>query len=295
MAERIGFIGLGIMGRPMSLNLRRADYPLIVHDVVRGPVEELVAAGATDGGSARAVAQQSDIVITMLPDSPEVRQVILGPEGVAEGVRSGQVVVDMSTISPLVSREVAAALEARGVPTLDAPVSGGQKGAIEATLSIMVGGPRAAFERVLPIFQVMGKNIVHIGDEPGAGQIAKACNQIIVGITIMAVAEALTLARKAGVDPATVRQALLGGFAQSRILELHGQRMLDHNFQPGFRIKLHQKDLGIALAAGKAHGVPLLTTALVHEVLGALVAQGHQDLDHSGIARFVEALAGLAG
>lgn len=295
MAGRIGFIGLGIMGKPMALNLRRADYPLIVHDVVRGPVEELVAAGATDGGSARAVAQQSDIVITMLPDSPEVRQVILGPEGVAEGVRPGQVVVDMSTISPLVSREVAAALEARGVPTLDAPVSGGQKGAIEATLSIMVGGPRAAFERVLPIFQMMGKNIVHIGDEPGAGQIAKACNQIIVGITIMAVAEALTLARKAGVDPATVRQALLGGFAQSRILELHGQRMLDHNFQPGFRIRLHQKDLGIALAAGKAHGVPLLTTALVHEVLGALVAQGQQDLDHSGIARFVEALAGLAG
>jgi 2-hydroxy-3-oxopropionate reductase len=157
----------------------------------------------------------------------------------------------------------------------------------------MVGGPRAAFERVLPIFQVMGKNIVHIGDEPGAGQIAKACNQIIVGITIMAVAEALTLARKAGVDPATVRQALLGGFAQSRILELHGQRMLDHNFQPGFRIRLHQKDLGIALAAGKAHGVPMLATSLVHEVLGALVAQGHQDLDHSGIARFVEGLAGL--
>lgn len=295
MAERIGFIGLGIMGKPMARNLRTAGFPLVVYSRSRGPVEELVAAGAESVGSPRAVAEHSNVIITMLPDSPDVRQVILGPDGVIEGVRSGQVVVDMSTISPQVSREVADALGAKGVPALDAPVSGGQKGAIEATLSIMVGGPRTAFQRVLPLFQAMGKNIVHIGEEPGAGQVAKACNQIVVGITIMAVAEALTLARKAGVDPAKVREALLGGFAQSRILDLHGQRILDHNFQPGFRIKLHQKDLGIALAAGKAHGVPLLATGLVHEVLNALVAQGHQDLDHSGIARFVEALAGLEG
>ncbi len=295
MAERIGFIGLGIMGKPMSRHLLGAGHPMVVCDLTRAAVDELVAAGAADGGSPRAVAEQSDIVITMLPDSPEVRQVILGPGGVIEGVRAGQVVVDMSTISPLASQEVARALAERGVPTLDAPVSGGQKGAVEATLSIMVGGPSAAFERVLPVFQVMGKNIVHIGEEPGSGQVAKACNQIIVGITIMAVAEALTLARKAGVDVAKVRQALLGGFAQSRILDLHGQRIIDRNFAPGFRIKLHQKDLGIAMASGRAYGVPLLATGLVNEVLGSLVAQGHQDLDHSGIARFVESLAGLEG
>ncbi|MDR7521543.1 MAG: 2-hydroxy-3-oxopropionate reductase [Armatimonadota bacterium] len=293
MAERIGFIGLGIMGKPMALNLRKAGFPVVVHSRSRGPVDELVASGATDGGSPKAVAERSDVVITMLPDSPQVREVLLGANGVVEGARSGQVVVDMSTISPQTSREVAEALAPRGVQALDAPVSGGQKGAIEATLSIMVGGPRAAFDRVLPVFQAMGKNIIHIGEEPGAGQIAKACNQIIVGITIMAVAEALTLARKAGVDPARVRQALLGGFAQSRILEVHGQRMLDRTFQPGFRVRLHHKDLGIALATGEAHGVPLFTTALVHEVLGAMAAQGLGDLDHSGIARFVESLAGV--
>lgn len=293
MADRIGFIGLGIMGRPMARNLRKAGYPLIVHSRSRGPVEELVGAGATDGGSPKAVASQSDVVITMLPDSPQVRQVLLDANGVIEGVRRGQTVIDMSTISPLVTQEVAAALAARGVSTLDAPVSGGQKGAIEATLSIMVGGPRAVFDRVTPIFQAMGKNIVHIGDEPGAGQVAKACNQIIVANTIMAVAEALTLARKAGVNVAKVREALLGGFAQSRILDLHGQRILDRNFEPGFRVRLHQKDLGIALAAGKAYGVPLFATALVHEAMGALAAQGHQDLDHSALARFVESLAGV--
>lgn len=295
MAERIGLIGLGIMGKPMAQNLLKAGYPLVVHDIVRPFVQEVVAAGAGDGGSAKAVTEASDIVITMLPDSPQVHEVVFGADGVLEGARKGQVFVDMSTISPLTSRQVFDAMAAKGVPALDAPVSGGQKGAIEATLSIMVGGPRAAFDRVLPVFQAMGKNIVHIGDEPGAGQVTKACNQIVVGITIMAVAEALTLAKKAGVDPAKVREALLGGFAQSRILDLHGQRMLDHNFQPGFRIRLHQKDLGIALAIGKTYGVPLFNTALVHEVLTALVAQGHQDLDHSGIARFVEGLSGLEG
>lgn len=293
MADRIGFIGLGIMGRPMAHNLSKAGYRLIVHSRSRGPVEELVRAGATDGGSPKAVASQTDVVITMLPDSPQVRQVLLDANGVVEGVRRGQTVIDMSTISPLVTQEVATALAATGVATLDAPVSGGQKGAIEATLSIMVGGPRAVFDRVMPIFQAMGKNIVHIGDEPGAGQVAKACNQIIVGGTIMAVAEALTLARKAGVNVAKVREALLGGFAQSRILDLHGQRILDRNFEPGFRVRLHQKDLGIALAAGKAYGVPLFATALVHEAMGALAAQGHQDLDHSALARFVESLAGV--
>lgn len=295
MADRIGFIGLGIMGKPMALNLRKAGFSLIVHSRARGPVEELVAAGAADAGSPKAAAQQSDVVITMLPDSPQVRDVVLGANGVADGLRPGQIFVDMSTISPLVAREVAAALTAKRVSSLDAPVSGGQKGAIDAALSIMVGGPRATFERVLPIFQAMGKNIVHIGEEPGAGQVAKACNQIVVGTTIMAVAEALTLARKAGVNVAKVREALLGGFAQSRILDQHGQRILDRNFAPGFRVRLHQKDLGIALAAGKAYGVPLFATALVHEAMGSLIAQGHADLDHSALARFVESLAGLDG
>jgi 2-hydroxy-3-oxopropionate reductase len=295
MAERIGFIGLGIMGKPMAHNVRKAGYPVVVHNRSRGPVDELVSAGATDGGSPRGVADASDVVITMLPDAPEVREVVLGANGVIEGTRAGQLVVDMSTIAPTASREVAAALAGRGVAALDAPVSGGQKGAVEATLSIMVGGPAAAFARARPIFQAMGKNIVHIGEDPGAGQIAKASNQIIVAVTIMAVAEALTLARKAGVDPAKVHQALMGGFAGSRILEQHGQRMLDRNFQPGFRVRLHRKDLGIALGAGAAHGVPLFATSLVHEVLRALVAQGHADLDHAGIARFIEQAAGMGG
>lgn len=292
--ERIGFIGLGIMGKPMARNLRAAGFPVVVHSRSRPPVDELVAAGATDGGSPRGVAAASDIVITMLPDGPDVQAVVLGPDGVLEGARAGQVVVDMSTISPLVAREVAAALAARGVGFLDAPVSGGQKGAIEATLSIMVGGPRALFERVRPVFEALGKNIVHIGEDHGAGQIAKACNQIVVAVTIMAVAEALTLARKAGVDPARVRQALLGGFAQSRILDLHGQRILERNYTPGFRVRLHEKDLQIALAAGRAYGVPLPATGLVHEALVALMAQQGGDLDHSALARFVQHLAGLA-
>jgi 2-hydroxy-3-oxopropionate reductase len=293
MAERIGFIGLGIMGKPMSHNLLKAGHALVVHDIVKPAVDELVAAGARAGGSARAVAEASDVIITMLPDSPQVEDVVFGAGGVLEGVRPGQVFVDMSTISPITSRKVFDAMKARGVPALDAPVSGGQKGAIEATLSIMVGGPREAFDRVLPLFQVMGKNITHIAEDPGAGQVTKAANQIIVALNIMAVAEALTLARKAGVDPAKVRQALMGGFAHSRILELHGQRILDRAFEPGFRIRLHIKDLGIALATGKAHGVPLFATSLMHEVLNALMAQGDGELDHSAIARFVERAAGL--
>ncbi len=294
MKQTIGFIGLGIMGKPMSLNLLRAGYPLVVYDVVRAPVEELVRAGAGDGGSCRGVAERGDVVITMLPDSPDVHEAALGPNGVLEGIRKGAIYIDMSTISPITTKEVAAAMNAKGVPMLDAPVSGGQKGAIEASLSIMVGGPLSVFEQVRPIFEVMGKNIVHMG-EIGAGQVTKACNQIVVGVTIMAVSEALTLARRSGVDPARVRAALLGGFAQSRILELHGQRILDRNFAPGFKIRLHHKDLAIALATGKATGTPLLATALVHEVLGALRAQGDEELDHSAITHFVERLAGLDG
>jgi len=292
MKPTIGFIGTGIMGKPMAHNLLRAGYALVVRDVVRAPVEELVKAGAAEASSAREAAERSEVVITMLPDSPDVQAAALGPDGVIEGVRPGSIYIDMSTISPITTRDVAAAMTARGVPMLDAPVSGGQKGAEEATLSIMVGGPKDVFDRVRPIFEVMGKNIVHMG-EVGAGQVTKACNQIIVGVTLLAVSEALVLARKSGVDPARVREALMGGFAHSRILELHGQRMVERNFAPGFRIRLHHKDLGIALAAGKATGTPLFATALVHEILGALRAMGDEDLDHSAIARFVERAGGL--
>jgi len=274
----------------MARNLLKAGYALTVHNRSRPAVEELVSAGAADGASPRGVAQHSDIVITMLPDSPDVQQVVLGRDGVLEGIRPGAVLVDMSTISPIVTQEIARAVESTGAEMLDAPVSGGEKGANEATLSIMVGGPKAVFDRMLPIFQVMGKNIVHIGDH-GAGQMTKAANQIVVALTIQAVAEALALAAKAGVDPAKVRQALLGGFAQSRILELHGQRMLDRHFAPGFRIRLHQKDLNIALSTGKALGVPLPATAVVQEAFTALRGLDRGELDHSALVTLIEELA----
>lgn len=287
---RIGLIGTGIMGRPMGHNLLKAGYPLVAHNRGRAPVDELVAAGATPARSPREVVERSEVIITMLPDSPEVQAVVQGPDGILEALREGVTYIDMSTISPIVTREIAPLVEAKGAQMLDAPVSGGQKGAIEATLSIMVGGPKGVFDRVLPIFQTMGKNIVHIGDH-GAGQMAKACNQIVVALTIQAVGEALALAAKAGVDPARVRQALLGGFAQSRILEQHGQRMLDRNFQPGFRVRLHQKDLNIALSSGKTLGVPLPATAIVQEAFTALRALDRSDWDHSALVTLIEDLA----
>ncbi len=288
--ERIGVIGLGIMGRPMARNLMRAGYALAVHSRSRPPVEELVAAGALDGKTPRGVAQQSDVVITMLPDTPDVQQVVLGRDGVLEGLRPGSVLVDMSTISPIATQEIAQAVRAKGAEILDAPVSGGEKGAIEATLSIMVGGPEPVFTRVRPIFGALGKNVVHIGGT-GAGQVTKACNQIVVALTIQAVGEALALAAKAGVDPAKVRQALLGGFAQSRILEAHGQRMLDRNFQPGFRVRLHQKDLNIALSTANTLGVPLPATAVVQEAFTALRGLERGDWDHSALVTLIEELA----
>ena len=287
---RIGLIGAGIMGRPMGHNLLKAGYPLVVHDRVRAPVDELVAAVAVEAPSAREVTRRSDVVITMLPDSPDVQAVVLGPDGLLEGLRPGTIYIDMSTISPIVTRELAPLVEAKACQMLDAPVSGGEKGAIEATLSIMVGGPKEIFDRVLPIFQAMGKNIVHMGDH-GAGQVTKAANQIVVALTIQAVGEALVLAAKAGVDPAKVRQALLGGFAQSRILELHGQRMLDRNFRPGFKVRLHQKDLNIALSTGRALGVPLPATATVQEAFTALRGLGRDDYDHSSLVTLIEDLA----
>ncbi len=287
----IGFIGLGIMGRPMARNLLAAGYPLVVFDLVPAAVTDLVAAGAATAASPREVAARSDAVITMLPDSPDVEAVALGPDGVLAGLRAGATYADMSTISPVAWQKVAAEARQKGIPCLDAPVSGGQVGAEQASLSIMVGGDEATFQDFLPIFQVMGKRIVLMGG-PGAGQITKACNQIVVGITMEAVAEALVLGAKAGVDPAKIREVLLGGFAQSRILELHGQRMLDRNFAPGFKVKLHRKDLGIALASGRAYGVPLPVTAQVHEMLNALIVGGRGDDDHSSLATFIEGLAG---
>ena len=289
--ERIGFIGLGVMGGPMASNLIRGGYPLVVHNRSRSRVEELVSEGATPASSSKEVAENSDTVITMLPDSQDVELVALGEEGIGEGLRPGMLCIDMSTIAPGTSRKVYETFKDRGVESLDAPVSGGDVGAKEGTLSIMVGGSEEAFERALPLFQIMGKNIVLMGG-PGAGQVTKACNQVVVALTIQAVSEALTLARKAGVDTAKVREALLGGFAQSRILDLHGKRILDRNFKPGFRIRLHRKDLAIALQMGRELSLPLPATAQAAEMMNSLMAQGKGDLDHSALALVVEHLGG---
>lgn len=291
MSERIGFIGLGIMGRPMAANLVRAGYDVTVWNRTRSKAADLVSAGAREGASPRDVAARSDITITMVADTPDVRQVILGQDGVIEGVRPGAVVVDMSTISPVATREIACMLAGKGAEMLDAPVSGGEKGAIEATLSIMVGGKPEVFERVLPVFQRLGKNIVHLG-EIGAGQVTKACNQLVLSLTLVGVAEALTLARRSGVDPAKVRAALLGGFAQSRVLELHGQRMLDGNFEPGFRTRLYHKDMGIVMEAGRSTGTPLLGAGLAAQLYQIAMSKGLGEKDYSILARVIADLAG---
>jgi 2-hydroxy-3-oxopropionate reductase len=283
----IGFIGLGIMGKPMARNLLKAGYSLVVHNRSRGPVDELVKDGAKAANSAKEVAQQSDVVITMLPDSPDVEAVVLGSGGIVEGIKPNAIYVDMSTIAPLVARRVAGAVKKKGAKALDAPVSGGEKGAIEATLSVMVGGPQDAFEKVLPIFQTLGKNVVLVGDS-GAGQIAKAANQLVVGVTIEAVAEALALAEAAGVDPAKVRSVLLGGFAQSRILDLHGQRMLDGNFQPGFKARLHQKDMRIVTQTAKEGGIETPAADLALERFNKLVDSGGGEKDHSALRTLIK-------
>ena len=291
MKETIGFIGLGLMGKPMSLNLLKAGYPVVVHSRSPGPVLEVEKQGAKTASSPSEVAAAADVVITMLPDTPDVEKVLTAENGVFAGMRPGALIIDMSTISPVVTRRLAAEAEHRGATMLDAPVSGGDIGAINATLSIMVGGPEAAFQRALPIFEALGKSIVRIG-ESGAGQICKACNQLVAAQTIQAVSEALVLAAKAGVDAAKVRQALLGGFAQSRILEVHGQRMLDHTFIPGFRACLHLKDLEITLATGREYGVPLPGTAQATELYKALLAAGHGDDDNSALFLVIEEMAG---
>ena len=286
----IGFIGLGIMGKPMARNLLKGGYALVVHSRSRPPVEELGGEGAEIAASPQEVAARTQVVITMLPDSPDVEQVYAGERGVFAGAGPGTLLIDMSSISPVVARELALEAKRRGLDMLDAPVSGGEAGAIGATLSIMIGGEASAVERALPIFQLLGKNIVHVGNA-GAGQVTKAANQIVVGVTIAAVSEALVLATKAGVDPAKVRQVLLGGFAQSRVLDAHGQRMLEHNFRPGFRVRLHEKDLNIALAAGGEYGVPLMVTGIVAQMMTAMRSMGRGELDHSGLVTFIEELA----
>ncbi|SEK54914.1 2-hydroxy-3-oxopropionate reductase [Roseateles sp. YR242] len=289
MTTKIGFIGLGIMGAPMALRLSQGGHQLFVN--TRGEVNaELVAAGATVCKSAADVARQADIIITMVPDTPDVELVLFGAGGVAEGLSKGKTVVDMSSISPMATKDFAAKIEALGAEWLDAPVSGGEVGAKAGTLSIMVGGKPETFERVQPLFALMGKNITLVGGA-GAGQTTKVANQIIVALNIAAVSEALVFASKAGADPAKVREALMGGFASSRILEVHGERMIKRTFNPGFRIGLHQKDLNLALQSAKALNLSLPNTANTAQLMQACAAQGWDQLDHSALVRAVELLA----
>jgi 2-hydroxy-3-oxopropionate reductase len=283
------------MGKPMAKHVQAKGYPLVVVSRSRPPVDELVALGARAGSSPADVARSSTIVITMLPDTPDVERVLEGPDGVIAGLQRGAIVIDMSSISPVATRRLAAKVAEAGGAMLDAPVSGGEIGAINAQLSIMVGGNAEAFERARPVLACMGhpERIVHVGAEPGSGQICKVCNQMAIGGALAGVSEAMALARKAGVDPALVRQALLGGFASSRVLEVHGERMLKKNYVPGFRTKLYQKDLRIANETAASLAVAVPATALVSQLINALVASGGADLDYSAMGTVLFDLAGL--
>jgi len=287
--ENIGFIGLGTMGRPMAGNLLTAGYSVFGYSRSSLP-ESLLKRGLAACHSSAEVSNKSEIIITMLPDSPDVEQVLFGPSGVAEGLTAGKTVVDMSSISPFATRDLATRIGKLGCAYLDAPVSGGELGAIAATLTIMVGGAAEDFERVKPIFEAMGKNITLVGGN-GDGQTAKIANQIIVALTIQAVAEALIFASKAGADPAKVRQALMGGFASSKILEVHGQRMLERNCEPGFRIELHRKDLSLATIAARKLNLALPGTAICEQLLNSAIAHAGGSWDHSGLVRVLEQLA----
>jgi len=289
---KIGFIGLGIMGRPMALNLKAAGHELFVPDR-RSLTDEIRAAASAVLLDPAAVAEQSDVIILMVPDTPDVERVLFGDHGVAEGLARGKLVIDMSSISPIDTKDFARRINALGCEYLDAPVSGGEVGAKQATLTIMVGGPDAAFERARPLFELMGKNITHVGAENGAGQTCKVANQIIVALNIQAVAEALTFARKAGVDPAKVRQALMGGFASSRILEVHAERMINRTFNPGFRVRLHQKDLNLALGAAREMGMALPNTAIAQQMFSVVTSHGGADQDHSSLVQAIEAMANI--
>jgi 2-hydroxy-3-oxopropionate reductase len=292
---KIGFIGLGIMGAPMAANLARAGYPLVVNNRTRAKAEQFASSEGTDAAvvadTPKEVAEGTDVVITMLPDSPDVEQVYLADDGVIAGARAGQLLIDMSSIAPSVARAVASAAHEVGAQALDAPVSGGDVGARDGILSIMVGGPDDAFERARPIFEVLGKTIVHLG-EAGAGQTAKACNQMVVAITIEAVSEALVLASKAGVDPARLLEVLSGGLAGNRVMEVKRRNFLEHDFGPGFRIELHHKDLGIALRTARELEVFVPATAIVDQMLAALRANGDGGLDHSALLTVIEQQSG---
>lgn len=288
--KKIGFIGLGIMGKPMAKNLLKAGFELTVHSRSRPPVEELVSQGATAASSPRECATSAEVVVTMLPDSPDSEQVILGDEGALAGAREGAVIVDMSSIAPGVSQKIAAACEAKSVDFLDAPVSGGEPGAIAGKLAIMVGGKQEVFERCQPLFDVVGASYVLCGGY-GAGNTTKLANQIIVAANIEAVGEAMVLVRKAGLDPEVVFQAIKGGLAGSNVLNAKAPMMIAGDFEPGFRIRLHQKDLNNALLTGKDLEVPLPVTALVQQMIGSLVNGGRGDSDHSAIATFIEDMA----
>jgi 2-hydroxy-3-oxopropionate reductase len=294
MAEQIGFIGLGVMGRPMAKHLVAKGHRVVVHSRSRAPVDDLVAAGATAASSSAEVARQSAIVITMLPDTSDVELALTAHDGVIAGLQRDAVVIDMSSISPVATRRLASLVAAAGGTMLDAPVSGGEIGAINAALSIMVGGDERAFARVRPVLECMGnaERIVHIGAEPGSGQVCKVCNQVAIGGALAGVSEAFALARKAGVDAGRVRQALLGGFAASRVLEVHGERMLKSDYKPGFRTKLYQKDLRIANETAAANAVAIPATAIVTQLVNALVAAGGADLDYSAIGTVLFKLAG---
>ena len=286
---KIGFVGLGIMGTPMAGHLIKAGHQLYVYTLGKMP-QAIAETGATQCTNARGVASRADIVFVMVPDTPDVEAALFDENGIASGLTAGKVVVDMSSISPIATKAFAKKINALGCDYLDAPVSGGEVGAKNATLSIMVGGPEAAFERVKPLFEAMGKNITLVGGN-GDGQTAKVANQIIVALTIEAVAEALLFAARAGADPARVRQALMGGFASSKILEVHGERMIQRKFDPGFRIALHQKDLNLALSSARELGVSLPNTATAQELFNACAAHGGQAWDHSAMVRALEKLA----
>lgn len=285
---RIGFIGMGVMGAPMARNLQEAGHDIIT-TLNRSPLPKGISAEVLD--TPADVARGAEVVITILPDTPDVERVLMSEGGVLEGMTSGKLMIDMSSISPIETAEMAKAFADKGVDYVDAPVSGGEVGAENATLTIMCGGTDAAFERARPLFEIMGKNITLVGESPGSGQTCKIANQIIVALNIEAVSEALVFASKAGCDPAKVRQALMGGFASSKILEVHGERMINRTFEPGFRLKLHQKDLNLALQSARTLNVSLPNTANTQELMNACAAQGEEDADHSGLVRALERLA----
>ena len=286
----IGFIGLGLMGRPMAAHLIAAGHSVALHRV-KEVSQFLVDQGGVALDSARTVAEASDVIILMLPDTPDVEAVLFGADGVAAGLSAGKLVIDMSSISPVATKDFAERIRALGCNYLDAPVSGGEVGAKNAALTIMVGGEQAVFDKALPLFQTMGKNITLVGGN-GDGQTAKVANQIIVGLNIEAVAEALLFAKQAGADPAKVREALMGGFAASRVLEVHGERMVKRTFDPGFRIRLHRKDLSLAIDAAKSLDIALPNTSATQQLMNAAIARGDGDKDHSALIRTLEALAG---